>query len=219
MAAHRNDQSRPAPLVRAVILDYGDVISQSPDAAVIAAMAGVFRLSEANFRQLYGAMRRAYDRGDLDASQYWTGIAQAAGVALRDGELAQLRQWDVAMWSNVHPAILQWAVQLRSSGVKTAVLSNMHGDMVRQLHNNAIWAASFDCLTLSSELGMAKPDAEIFRHCLECLQVAPQEALFVDDRETNVQAAEALGIRGIVSNSPAQLRRELDAIGFTPLPE
>lgn len=216
--AQRNDQSNSAPLIRAVILDYGDVISQTPDSAAIAAMARVFGLAEARFRHLYGVMRPAYDRGDVDGSQYWRGIAQEAGVELSSSQIKALRDWDVAMWSNVHPAMLRWAAELRSAGIKTAVLANMHDDMVQHLRSNAAWTATFDCLTLSSAIRLAKPDAEIFRHCLNCLGVASQEALFVDDREPNVQAAAALGIRGIVSNSPAQLRSELDAIGFRPLP-
>jgi FMN phosphatase YigB (HAD superfamily) len=95
----------------------------------------------------------------------------------------------------------------------------MHLDMVQKIRNEPVWAEGFDCLTLSSEIGKAKPEAEIFLHCLECLQVAPHEALFVDDRAVNVEAAQGLGIRGVVSSSPAELRRQLDAIGFTPLPE
>lgn len=182
-------------------------------------MAGVLKLPEDQFRHLYGVTRPAYDRGDLDGPQYWRGMGQEAAVELSSGQITELRKWDVAMWSNVHPAMLRWAVELRSAGMKTAVLSNMHDDMVQQLRSNAAWTASFDCLTLSSAIGLAKPEAEIFRHCLNCLGVPAQEALFVDDREPNVQAAAALGIRGIVSNSPAQLRSELDAIGFTPLPE
>ena len=95
----------------------------------------------------------------------------------------------------------------------------MHDDMVQKLRQDPTWAERFDCLTLSSAIRMAKPDAAIFTHCLECLQVAPGEALFVDDREINVRAAQELGIKGIVANSLAELCRQLEVIGFRPLPE
>ena len=123
------------------------------------------------------------------------------------------------MWSRLNLSVLRWAGQLRSSGMKTAVLSNMHDDMVQKIRRDPTWAETFDCLTLSSAIRMAKPDAGIFEHCLECLNVAAREALFVDDRESNVQAAQELGIRGIVAGSPGQLRVQLEAIGFMPLPE
>ena len=205
--------------IRAVILDYGDVISQPPDPAAIFAMAEVFNLPVDRFRELYGSLRHRYDRGDLSAHEYWTEIAQAAAVELSASQVEQLRRIDVAMWSQLNPSVLRWAGQLRMAGLKTAVLSNMHDDMVQEFCKDPIWAEKFDCLALSAVIRIAKPDAGIFRHCLECLSVAPSEALFVDDREINVRAAQALGIRGIVAASPAELRRQLEAIGFTPLPE
>jgi putative hydrolase of the HAD superfamily len=205
--------------IRAVILDYGEVISQPPDPAAIAMMAGILELPVDRFRSLYASLRHAYDRGDLDGDQYWVGIAREAGVNLSASQVARLREIDVVMWGRLNQSVLRWAGRLRSSGVKTAVLSNMHLDMVQKIRSEAVWAEEFDCLTLSSEIGTAKPEVEIFHRCLKCLQVAPQEALFVDDRAVNVQAAQELGISGIVANSPAELRRQLEAIGFTPLPE
>jgi putative hydrolase of the HAD superfamily len=213
------ETTNPVSRIRAVILDYGEVISQPPDPAAIAIMAGILELPQDRFRQLYASLRHAYDRGDLDGDAYWTEIARGAGVELSAERAVRLREMDVAMWSRLNQSVLRWAARLRSSGMKTAVLSNMHHDMVQKVRNEPFWADGFDCLALSSEIRMAKPEAEIFRHCLECLRVTPQEALFVDDRAVNVQAAQKLGIRGIVSNSPAELRRQLEAIGFAPLPE
>ncbi len=182
-------------------------------------MAKVFELPVDRFLELYAATRHGYDRGDVDAAEYWANIARAAGVDLRAQQLTQLRTTDVAMWSNVRPAILRWVERLRTAGLKTAVLSNMHDDMVQHVRSDSAWATRFNCLTLSSAIGMAKPEPQIFSHCLECLHVSPDEALFVDDRTSNVQAAQALGIRGVVANSLAELRKQLDAIGFAPLPE
>jgi putative hydrolase of the HAD superfamily len=202
-----------------VILDFGDVISQPPDPTAITRMAAMFKLPADRFRSLYNAHRIAYDRGDVTAHQYWAEIALAAEIELSADQVQQLRETDVVMWSRLNLSVLRWAEQLRFGGIKTAVLSNMHDDMVKHIRRNAMWARSFSCLILSSAIRMAKPDAEIFRHCLECLAVSPNEAMFVDDRESNVQAAQALGIKGIVANSPAELRRQLDGIGFRPLPE
>lgn len=207
-----NPSQLPSP-IRAVILDYGDVISQPPDPTTMAAMARMFALPAERFRHLYGALRHDYDRGDLNARGYWTEIGRAAGVELNASQVEELREADVAMWSRLNLSVLRWAGQLRSSGMKTAVLSNMHDDMVQKIRKDPMWAENFDCLTLSSAIRIAKPDAGIFRHCLQCLDVAPSEALFVDDREQNVRAAQELGIRGIVAGSPNELRRQFDAVG------
>ena len=221
MPALRADSplSLSLPPIRAVILDYGDVISHPADPAVIARMAEMFRLTEERFRQIYGWFRLAYDRGTLDATQYWSNIAQTAGVEAGPQLIAELRRMDVAMWSRLNLPVLRWAERLRAAGLKTAMLSNMHLDMVQHVQSNGSWTKSFDVLTLSSAIGMAKPQPEIFKYCLKGLDVAPQEALFIDDREINVQAAQAQGIRGIVAPSTAHLRAQLEAMGFRPVPE
>jgi putative hydrolase of the HAD superfamily len=211
-------QELVVPPLRAVILDYGDVISLPADPAVITWMAGVFGLADERFRQIYAAFRHDYDRGTVSAAEYWSSVSQAAGHELSDDSLGELRRADVAMWSRLNEGILAWADQLRAAGLKTAVLSNMHDDMVQHIRANAEWANRFDCLALSSALGMAKPEPDIFEHCLKLLDVAAAEAIFVDDREANVRSAKMLGIRGLCAPTPQRLRAELEAINFSPLP-
>lgn len=65
---------------------------------------------------------------------------------------------------------------------------------------------------------MIKPDPAIYEHTLRGLGVTASEALFLDDREINIQAARALGIHAIRFRSMAQLRSDLQAAGFSILP-
>ncbi len=204
--------------IRAVIFDYGEVLCSAPPSSFIAAMAKIVGVCEDRFRQLYSGLRHSYDRGDLTPPEYWSTVAKQAGVTLTHGQIEQLREIDVAMWSNVKEDMLRWAADLQAAGIKTAVLSNMHLDMVRFARQNFAWLAQFDCLSLSSELRMAKPEPDIFHHCLQCLAVAPAEALFLDDRKANIEGGSAIGIQGIVVQSPEQLRNDLQAIGLAPLP-
>lgn len=204
--------------IRAVMFDYGEVLSSAPSAQALGLMAAMLGVPAEHFRKLYAAQRKAYDRADLTPSEYWTGMAAAAGTTLGPEEVDRLRKIDVEMWSNVRENMLRWVLELRSSGVKTAVLSNMHRDMARHVRAKCDWLADFDCVALSSELRLVKPDAEIYQYCLQQLAVAAGDALFLDDREANVRAAEALGITGIVARNTGQIRRDLQAIGFTPLP-
>jgi len=219
MSEPSRDSSHNTPPIRAVILDYGDVISLPRDPAVLSEMAAIYKMPESEFGMVYDSLRHDYDRGNFDPEEYWKRIGKKTGVEPRSEDIVRLRDADVRMWGRLNHAILRWADQLRAAGFKTAVLSNMHHDMVERIRGNGEWAKRFDCLILSSAIKMAKPEPEIFQHCLECLGVSPQEALFIDDRETNVRAAEAVGIRGIVAPSTAELKTKLTAMGFRPLPE
>ena len=219
MPHNDNDERVALAAIRGVILDYGDVISHPMDPTVVAQMARMFQMPEERFRPIYDSFRLDYDRGTLSPDEYWACVAQSAGTELSGEQIAELRRADVAMWSRLNESILTWAGELRAAGLKTAVLSNMHHDMVQHIRQNGTWTKNFDCAIFSSPLRMAKPDAEIFKHCLNCLQLEAHETLFIDDRERNVRAAEAQGIRGIVAPTTSDLRSQLKAIGFSPLPE
>lgn len=59
-----------------------------------------------------------------------------------------------------------------------------------------------------------KPFPAIYQTLLHCYGLAPRGTVFIDDSPANVQAASALGMRGILFHSPEQLRQELVANGL-----
>jgi putative hydrolase of the HAD superfamily len=66
----------------------------------------------------------------------------------------------------------------------------------------------------SGYVGLRKPDPAIYRLGYEVLQKDPQEIVFIDDREKNVQEAAALGIYGIRYTGSAALEAELESLGL-----
>jgi len=70
----------------------------------------------------------------------------------------------------------------------------------------------FDEVVLSNEVGLQKPSPEIYQLALSRLRVSADEAVFVDDREINTVAAEALGISSIIYKSIEQLKWTLEAL-------
>ena len=204
--------------IKGLILDYGEVLCRRPTEAQIRRMADVFGISPERFATLYEKNRRPYDRGDLTAERYWFSFADEPGVSLRTDQVPLLRDWDVEMWSNTTPVMLQWLEATHASGLRTALLSNMHADMVARVRSKFSWIRHLDCAVLSHEVHLAKPEAEIYQHCLKELGTTPAETLFIDDRHVNVRAAQSLGIKAIRFESVPQLRIELEKVGFSILP-
>ena len=205
-------------LIKAVILDYGEVISILPSFEKMASMAAVLGVNPELFRTLYPTDRAPYDRGDLTAETYWLNVADHIHVRLDSTQIEELRELDVEMWSNVNPEMIRWLECLSEAGLKTALLSNMISDMAVHARQKFPWLSKLTYHVLSCEVGLIKPDKAIYERCLEGLQVTPSEALFVDDKEINVQAARALGITSIQFQSVGQLRDELVALPFAILP-
>jgi putative hydrolase of the HAD superfamily len=204
--------------IRAVILDYGMVLCQPPTTEEIGRMVSLLRVDADRFSQLWGRNRDLYDRGDISPDSYWSQLAHAAGVTLGSEQLEQLCRWDVEMWAHENSMMVDWAKEVRSSGIKTAILSNMHRDMIAYARENFAWLSAFDHLTFSADVRLVKPEPAIYEHSLRGVGVAAPEALFVDDREANVHGARRLGMSVIQFQSMAQLKDELKQLDFPVLP-
>ena len=74
--------------------------------------------------------------------------------------------------------------------------------------------AWFEGILISGEVGVNKPDRQIFEHLIERFGIEPATALFIDDSSANVAAAAALGFRAIQFTDPPALRLELVRLGL-----
>jgi putative hydrolase of the HAD superfamily len=213
-----DSKKHPAHL-KAVILDYGEVLCHRPPSEEFSRMAKYFGVGLEHFPELWERNRGPFDRGDLSPDKYWSMLAKDAGAKLSADQLDEICKFDLAMWSNVNSKMVDWVAGLHSTGLKVGLLSNMHHEMVQHCRKHFAWLKKFDFVTFSAEAGMIKPDPAIYEHTLRGLGVKPDEALFLDDREVNIEAARKLGIHAIRVQSMEQLRRDLHQAGFTILPE
>lgn len=215
MSTHSETRSKA---VKAVIFDYGEVLCHRPTNEEIAELAGLFNLRVDQLPALWERNRGPYDRGDLSPQIYWSAFAKDAGVELGPERLKQIHDLDIEMWTNVNSPMIDWAKQLRFSGMKVGVLSNMHPEMVAHCRKRFSWLDNFDFVTFSGEVRLIKPDPAIYEHTLRGLGVTASEALFLDDREINIRAAQKLGMYALRFESIEQLRNELAAADFPLLP-
>lgn len=204
--------------ISAVILDYGQVLARSATPEGFGRMAKILNSSFETFYTLWQNTRDPYDRGDFSPEEYWLKLAAQANRSIDRSQIEILRKVEVEIWSHVDEGMLDWVSQLRAAGIKTGLLSNMPRDLVTYLRANCEWMENFVFKTFSSEVRMIKPDPSIYEHTLHGLGVSASESLFVDDREINIQAARALGMHAIQFDSIAQLREDLEAMGFPILP-
>ena len=205
--------------IRAVILDYGEVISKPANPAVHREMSQIAAMPEGLFDKLYWDLRLDFDAGILNSRAYFEKIAELAGRSFTSEQLDQLAEDDARMWMDVNEPMLVWAGELKQAGLLTAVLSNIGDGVLEAMRRGFPWLAQFDKLIWSCEIGIVKPDAAIYLHTVDALGVRPGEALFIDNLPRNVAGAEAAGLEGIVFEDIEQLSRELAGRGFgLPLP-
>jgi epoxide hydrolase-like predicted phosphatase len=101
------------------------------------------------------------------------------------------------------------AVRAARDAVATGLLSNSWGV---QYYPHDLLAELFDEVVISGEVGLRKPDPPIFGVAAERLGVPPEECVFVDDLPGNIEAAEALGMRGVLHEVAATTIPELERL-------
>jgi putative hydrolase of the HAD superfamily len=209
--------------MKAIIFDYGEVLCHRNEAAW-RDMLALTALDVPTFESIYWRDRHQYDLGLFDGAGFWTRFGAHTGRTFTPGEIHDLIDADVRMWTETDPVMLAWIAALQKRGLHTAVLSNMVPEVLDALRTESrfSWLSGFTQLTWSCELHIAKPDPTIYLHTCERLGVAPADALFLDDKPENIAAAEALGIHGLLFSTVTQLRRDLAARNLLqgyPLPE
>ena len=197
--------------VKAVLFDYGMVLSAAPDPAAWARMLSLTNLSEEQLHRGYWAHRHAYDRGDLTAESFWNHAAAPTNAILTPEQLTALIAADVDYWSTLNPPMLAWARSLQRARIPTGILSNMPGPMETGLRARYPWIDDFTHSTWSHAINLAKPEPAIYLHAAEGLRTAPENILFLDDRTENIEAALAIGMQAIRYTTHAAFVNEMHA--------
>jgi putative hydrolase of the HAD superfamily len=207
--------------LRAVIFDYGMVLTGQPNADAHDAMIRITGLPRAEFETIYWADRHAYDEGKLTGLEFWQNLVRDAKLNLDAATIDELDALDARMWTTQNPAMLAWQLKLKQHGIRTAILSNMGDTVLANIQREFDWLPRFDVLIWSFEHKMAKPEAAIYRVTLDKLGTRAEEALFIDDKQANVEAARDLGLVAIQFSTIEKLRSDLIAAGLDselPLP-
>ncbi len=199
--------------VRTIIIDFGGVLGLPHDPARERTMAALCRLSLEDFLRAYQRDRRELDMGTLPTAEYWKRMLAVGGVRPTAELLGRLELEDTFAWTRINHTVVRWAAELRHAGYATAILSNMPRETVAYMraHSDFEWMKDFSASVFSCEKGAAKPDAPIYRMCLQELGALPQECLFLDDSPVNVRGAQAAGLTAEVfrpsRRSAAELRQ------------
>jgi 2-haloacid dehalogenase len=179
------------------------------------------------YRKLFGADDAAMERflaevctqewdAGLDAGRpFAEGVAELVAAHPDQAELIsafQLR-W-LEMLGEAFEGTVAILRELRRAGFRTYALSNWSAETFPVARSRYSFLDEMDGILISGEVKLAKPDPAIFRHFLARFGLTAETTVFIDDRESNVTAAAALGMRAILFTDSTRLRTDLRAIGL-----
>jgi putative hydrolase of the HAD superfamily len=212
--------------LRGIITDWGGVFT-TPILTTVRAWIDADGIDWESYRAVMRAwVSQAYDaaggpnpihaleRGECSAAEFEQLLADqllridGAAVAA-DGLLRRMFAASLPV-----PAMYDTIRTLRAAGFSTALLSNSWGC---DEYPRADFPGLFDTVVLSGEVGMRKPEQEIFLHAARTLGLNPAECVFVDDMEANVAAARACGMTGVLHAETATTAQALQDLFGVPL--
>lgn len=177
-----------------IVFDYGEVLSKRTIA--LPKLAATLGAQPAEFESAYWELRPPLDAGWSDL-EYWRAIGDRVGVPVDEARSEELTAIDVEGWGHLEPSSKELLEALSEAGAALALLSNAPVSFSRWAREQD-WMRHFRVALFSAELGCAKPEPEIYRILLDRLGAAPEDCLFFDDRQSNVDGARALGIKAHV---------------------
>lgn len=150
--------------------------------------------------------------GEISSAEHWASVIQR--LKRPASELAVIRE-EFFAGDIVDRTLLEYIRSLRGK-YKTGLISNAWSDLrefiVREKFDDA-----FDHMVISAEVGAAKPEPKIFQIALDHFGVSPNEAVFVDDFEINIEGCEKVGMKGIHFVDPESALRQLKKLLSTRL--
>lgn len=208
MANRTRDPVRRA--IRAVLFDFGRVISAQKPLSLFRRYETELGLAAGTINPIMFGRPVWQDalmgRNSLD--EFWEEIGPELGLKTREEIDAFRRRYHGDETINAEVRSL---IRRLHGHYKLAVLSNSPPGLARWL---ADWGLLelFDVVFCSGDEGVIKPDPRAFQMTLNRLNVRPEEAVFIDDTREHVEAAQALGLHGIVFTDANALADELSRV-------
>jgi len=141
---------------------------------------------------LHSASVRAFETGKISAAQFADEIVAEMALTISANEFIEaFTHWPTGLYSGTDELL----IKLRFNNYNLACLSNSNELHWPRLMNEMGLATLMDEYYASHELGMLKPDADVFAHVIEELGCDAASVLFLDDNNLNVEAARAVGLK------------------------
>jgi putative hydrolase of the HAD superfamily len=179
-------------MINTIIFDFGDVFINLDKQATI---NGLKKLGLSDWNDDLGQLNVQFEKGQISRENFLLGIQKHIPNASIDEILAA---WNAILLD--FPLYRLEFVQKLSKNYRLFLLSNtdsIHIDTFEQENGVSFYSDFYQCFErvyFSYEMGMRKPDAEIYTYLIKKYDLSEKRTLFVDDKKENTDAAQLLGL-------------------------
>lgn len=147
-------------------------------------------------------------KGVLSEVEFWDRLKTNYGFDITEPTSQQFKKWRGLA---ANRGVLELVKNAKSQGLRVAVLTNIIKP-VYDIINQSGQYGLFDDVIASCEVGLAKPQIEIYELALERIGVSAQQSIFIDDKTTNIEAANKMGFKTILAQNPNQIIHDLEKL-------
>jgi putative hydrolase of the HAD superfamily len=195
--------------IKAVIFDWGGVLIDDPRPALMKYCAKALGVSEEAYIKAHNKFMDDFQKGLLSEQTFWAKICR---------ELNRPKPQVPSLWGDAFRAaysprtdMFSLVARLRKNGYRTALLSN--AEVPAMQFFDELRYDMFDVAVFSCAEGMIKPDRKIYEITVARLGCQPGQAVFMDDRQENINGAKEAGLNAILFKNIEQLKTDLHQLG------
>ena len=188
-------------MIKAIIFDcFGVIITDGLELVV-----RQIEVERSEARAYISSLIHQNNRGLIDPAESTAQIADYLGLAVDT-----LRKM-IADSETKDSTLMDWVLELRAT-FKTALLSNIGRGSLGVRFSDTELAEHFDEVIVSGEVGIMKPDPEIYELTAARLGLQPNECIFFDDRQSHVDGALSVHMHAFLFTTIAQAKADLEKL-------
>lgn len=194
-------------MYKAIIFDAGGVLHTSELKFMYDDMKKTLKLTNAVFKRAYKKHLPLLNTGKIDEKEYWKRFIKISKTKQPLPKTSLFARQYIKRFK-LNKKVLLLIKQLKLKGYKLAILSDTITTHKEYNDKQGIYD-DFEVKVFSNEVGLKKPDSRIYTLALKRLQVKPSETIFIDDILDYVEAANKLGITGLLFTTVEKLKKDL----------
>ena len=192
--------------LRAVFFDFGGVILRTEFQAPRQKLAERFNMDYDDIDKAVFACEssRCASLGEISEETHWLEVMKKFKLPASEAKAFQ----DAFFGGDVIDRELVQYIQSLRGGLHTGLISNAWSGLRGYMTKEKVIDA-FDSITISAEVGAAKPQPKIYEFALQQAKANADEAVFVDDTDVNIEACEKIGMKGVLFKDPEKSLKDL----------
>jgi epoxide hydrolase-like predicted phosphatase len=192
-------------MIKAIIFDLGGVLFTNGTKKFIDFIANKYSLDKEMIKEVMdGEIGTLYRESKISRDEFWNRCLQELHITADRDELEE-------KWIDGYELIegTRDVIQELSKKYKIYFLSDNVKERVEKINARYNFIDWFEDGVFSHEVGVRKPNPQIYKIALKKADVTPQEAVFIDDKPHFLPPAKEMGIRTFLFESPEKLREDL----------